>query len=153
MWLVASPDYLARAATLRTVADLVDHDGIPTRTDLDHWMLDDQSIRVRWAISTGNMSVTYDAACPGLGIALVPGFLADAAIAAGRLVRILPESRMDQLEVTALQARSVAPSITVRARGRRTRRVARVAVAAADGPLLSARAMPFADIGRNLRTG
>ncbi len=115
MWLVASPDYLARAATLRTVADLVDHDGIPTRTDLDHWMLDDQSIRVRWAISTGNMSVTYDAACPGLGIALVPGFLADAAIAAGRLVRILPESRMDQLEVTALQARSVAPSITVRA--------------------------------------
>jgi len=41
--------------------------------------------------------------------------LADAAIAAGRLVRILPESRMDQLEVTALQARSVTPSIAVKA--------------------------------------
>jgi hypothetical protein len=36
-------------------------------------------------------------------------------IAAGRLVRILPESRMDQLEVTALQARSAAPSIAVKA--------------------------------------
>jgi hypothetical protein len=36
-------------------------------------------------------------------------------IAAGSLVRILPESRMDQLEVTALQARSAAPSIAVKA--------------------------------------
>jgi len=36
-WLVASPDYLARAGTPRTVADLADHGGILTRTDLDHW--------------------------------------------------------------------------------------------------------------------
>jgi DNA-binding transcriptional LysR family regulator len=115
MWLVASPDYLERAGTPRTVAELANHRGILTRTDLDHWIVDNQSIRVRWHICKGNMLVTYDAVCAGLGIALVPGFLADAVIAAGSLVRVLPESRMDQLEVTALQARSVAPSIAVKA--------------------------------------
>lgn len=115
MWLVASPDYLERAGTPRTVAELANHRGILTRTDLDHWTVDNQSIRIRWHISTGNMSVTYDAVCADLGIALVPGFLADVPIATGSLVRILPESRMDQLEVTALQARPAAPSIAVKA--------------------------------------
>jgi DNA-binding transcriptional LysR family regulator len=115
MWLVASPDYLQRAGTPQTVPELANHRGILTRTDLDYWTIDNQSIRVRWHISTGNMFLTYDAARAGLGIALVPGFLADAPIAAGSLVRILPESRMDQLEVTALHARSVAPSIAVKA--------------------------------------
>ncbi|MGO4740198.1 LysR substrate-binding domain-containing protein [Bosea sp. 2KB_26] len=115
MWLVASPDYLARAGTPRAVAELANHRGILTRSDLDQWTVDNQSIRVRWHISTGNMSVTCHAACAGLGIALVPGFLADAPIAAGSLTRILPEHPMDQLEVTALQARSVTPSIAVKA--------------------------------------
>lgn len=115
MWLVASPDYLERAGTPQTVAELANHRGILTRTDLDHWTVDNQSIRVRWHISTGNMSVTCDAVCAGLGIALVPGFLVDARIAAGSLVRILPECHMDQLEVTALQARSATQSIAVKA--------------------------------------
>jgi DNA-binding transcriptional LysR family regulator len=115
MWLVASPDYLERAGIPQTVAELANHRGILTRTDLDHWTIDNQSIRVRWHISTSNMIVTYDAVCAGMGIGIVPGFLADAPIAAGRLVRILPKSRIDQLEVTALQARSVAPSIAVKA--------------------------------------
>jgi DNA-binding transcriptional LysR family regulator len=61
------------------------------------------------------MLVTRDAVCADLGIALVPGFLADASIAEGSLVRILPKSRLDQLEATALQARSVTPSVAVRA--------------------------------------
>jgi DNA-binding transcriptional LysR family regulator len=115
MRLVASPDYLERAGTPRTVAELANHRGILTRTDLDHWTIDNQSIRVLWHISTGNMLVTRDAVCAGLGITLLPGFLADAPIAEGSLVRILPESRLDQLEATALQARSVTPSVAVKA--------------------------------------
>jgi DNA-binding transcriptional LysR family regulator len=67
---------------------------------------------VRWHISTGNMSVTDGA---GLGIALVPGFMAVAHIADGRLVRILPDNPMDQLEVPALQARAVTPPIAGKA--------------------------------------
>jgi FMN-dependent dehydrogenase len=72
--LVASPDYLERAGTSQTVAELANHRGILTRTDLDHWSIDNQSIRVLWHISTGNMLVTRDAVCAGLGIALVLGF-------------------------------------------------------------------------------
>jgi FMN-dependent dehydrogenase len=72
--LVASPDYLERAGTSQTVAELANHHGILTRTDLDHWSIDNQSIRVLWHISTGNMLVTRDAVCAGLGIALVLGF-------------------------------------------------------------------------------
>jgi DNA-binding transcriptional LysR family regulator len=70
---------------------------------------------VRWHISTGNMSVTDGTACAGLGIALVPGFMAVAHIADGRLVRILPDNPMDQLEVPALQARAVTPPIAGKA--------------------------------------
>jgi DNA-binding transcriptional LysR family regulator len=65
------------------VAELANHRGILTRTDLDHWTIDNQSIRVLWHISTGDMLVTRDAICAGLGIALVPVFLADAPIAEG----------------------------------------------------------------------
>jgi DNA-binding transcriptional LysR family regulator len=115
MRLVASPDYLDRAGTPLTVAELANHRGILTSRDLDHWTIDDQSIRVPWHICTSNMLVTYDAVRAGLGIALVPGFVVDGPIAEGSLVRILPKSRLDQSEATALRARSVAPSITVKA--------------------------------------
>lgn len=114
MRLVASPAYLKRAGTPQTVAELANHRGILTRIDLDHWTIDDQSIRVLWHLCTGNMLVTYDAVCAGLGIAMVPGFMADALIAKGRLVRILPKSRFDQLEVTALQARSVTAPVAIK---------------------------------------
>jgi len=108
MRLVASPDYLKRAGTPRTVAELANHRGILTRADLDHWAIDNQSVRVLWHICTGNMLVTHDAVRAGLGIAIVPGFMADVLVAKGRLVRILPKSRFDQLKVTALQTPSVA---------------------------------------------
>jgi DNA-binding transcriptional LysR family regulator len=75
--LVASRDYpLERAGIPQTVAELANHRGILTRTDLDHWTIDDQPIRVLWYISTGSTLVTSDAVCAGLGIALLPGFLA-----------------------------------------------------------------------------
>ena len=69
MRLVASPDYLERAGTPQTVAELANHRGILTRTDLDHWTIDNQSIRVLWHISTGNMLVTHDAVCAGEPVA------------------------------------------------------------------------------------
>jgi DNA-binding transcriptional LysR family regulator len=105
MRLVASSDYLKRAGTPQTVAELANHRGILTRTDLDHCTIDNRPV----------MLVTRDAVCAGLGIALLPAFLADAPIAEGSLVRILPESRLDHIEATALQARSVAPSAAVKA--------------------------------------
>jgi DNA-binding transcriptional LysR family regulator len=75
--LLASRDYpLERAGIPQTVAELANHRGILTRTDLDHRTIDDQPIRVLWYISTGNMLVTSDAVCAGLGMALLPRFLA-----------------------------------------------------------------------------
>jgi DNA-binding transcriptional LysR family regulator len=70
---------------------------------------------VLWNLSTGNMLVTRDAVCAGMGIALLPAFLAAQPVADGTMVRLLPDSKLDQGEVTALQARSVTPSVAVRA--------------------------------------
>ena len=115
MRLVASPNYLERAGSPQTAAELENHRGILTRPDLNHWTIDNQSIRVSWSISTGNMLLTRDAACAGLGVALLPDYLADGSIAEGSLVRILPKSRLDQVEAMILQARSVTPSVAVKA--------------------------------------
>ena len=51
----------------------------------------------------------------GLGIGLLPAFLADEYISAGRLVPILPEEPLRDGEVHAVWPRSVAPSPAVTA--------------------------------------
>jgi DNA-binding transcriptional LysR family regulator len=115
MMLVASPDYLDRAGAPKVVGELANHRGILTQSHLDHWTIDGRSVRVLWHLSTSNMLVTREAALAGMGITRLPAFLAAPAIADGTLVRVLPESKLDQVAVTALQARSVTPSATVRA--------------------------------------
>ncbi len=115
MMLVASPDYLDRAGVPKGVDELASHRGILTQSHLDHWTIDGRPVRVLWHLSTSNMLVTREAALAGMGITRLPAFLAAPAIADGTLVRVLPKSKLDQVAVTALQARSVTPSVTVRA--------------------------------------
>ena len=113
--LVAAPAYLAARRAPIIPQDLAQHRAILTRTDLDHCEVGGETVRLLWSLSTGNMLVTRDAILQGLGIGLLPAFLADEHISAGRLVPILPEEPLRDGEVHAVWPRSVAPSPAVTA--------------------------------------
>jgi DNA-binding transcriptional LysR family regulator len=113
--LAASPDYLARHGTPRTVDELARHRAVLTRPDLDLWRIGGAELRPRWSASTGDMGVTRDAALAGVGVALLPGFLCDADIAAGDLVAVLPQHALPAMDVTALRPPAVAPTPAVQA--------------------------------------
>jgi DNA-binding transcriptional LysR family regulator len=111
--LAASPAYLERNGTPETVQDLTQAHAVLTRPDLDHWTVGGKTVRVIWCISTGNMLLTCQAACAGLGIARLPSFIADRPLAAGELVQILPDQPIAAREVTALYPRAVTPSVAL----------------------------------------
>ncbi len=95
--LVASPSYLVRAGTPRTPAEL---DGHPCmgywRENADNvWRLvrgsRHETVPMRSRFRANTPDALAEAALCGLGIALLPGYLFRAALADGRLVRVLPE--------------------------------------------------------------
>jgi DNA-binding transcriptional LysR family regulator len=105
--LVAAPHYLARRGTPRHPAELAGHDCLhylrPGETPA--WQFraasDDAStataagthvtVAIRGPFSANNSEVLREAACAGLGVALLPDFSANAALAAGELARVLPQ--------------------------------------------------------------
>ncbi|CAM5764187.1 LysR family transcriptional regulator [Labrys miyagiensis] len=99
-FLVASNDYLARYGTPRSIADLDDHRGIfYTNRGVADWRFvgpgGAQIVRARVALRVNNGEMIRDAALAGLGIALLPAFIAGPVVRAGRLqiidVGIRPE--------------------------------------------------------------
>lgn len=88
--LVASADYLARHGRPAEVADLERHRGIfYTNRGVADWRFrgtaDAVIVRARVALRVNNGDMMRDAAVAGLGIALLPMFVAGAAITAGDL--------------------------------------------------------------------
>jgi DNA-binding transcriptional LysR family regulator len=111
--LAASPAYLKQNGMPETIQDLTHTRAILTRPDLDHWTIGGTTVRLIWCISTGNMMLTCEAACAGLGIAMMPTFVAQDALAAGKLVQLFPDQPIPSLEVTALYPRAVVPSVAL----------------------------------------
>lgn len=100
--LVASRAYLRRAGTPATPAELAVHSCLPylRRGDAPSWSFEPArgkaeriSVAVGGAFSTNNSEALRDAALAGLGIALLPDFSAQADVANGRLVTLLPQWR------------------------------------------------------------
>jgi len=88
--LVASPDYLARHGVPRSVTELNDHYGIVyTNRGAADWRFAGPdgavTVRARSALRVNNGDVMRDAAVAGLGLALLPVFVAGAAVKAGEL--------------------------------------------------------------------
>jgi DNA-binding transcriptional LysR family regulator len=88
--LVASPDYLARHGTPKSPADLHGHRGIfYTNRGVADWRFSGPhgtgNVRGRAALRVNNGDLIRDAALAGIGIALLPIFVAGAEIEAGRL--------------------------------------------------------------------
>jgi DNA-binding transcriptional LysR family regulator len=89
-FLVASPDYLARLGVPNSIADLDGHRGIfYTNRGVADWGFPGPDgatlVRGRTALRVNNGDMMLDAAVAGIGIALLPTFIAGGAIAAGQL--------------------------------------------------------------------
>ncbi|PYE85896.1 LysR family transcriptional regulator [Pseudoroseicyclus aestuarii] len=108
--LCAAPGYLAARPGPRDATDLADHACLPfsgsagrqawrlRATGAEAW----QTVPARGRLSLGSGEALRDAALSGLGIALLPGFLADPEIEAGRLQPVLADHTTEAIAVTAL---------------------------------------------------
>lgn len=101
--LVASPAYLARQGTPRTIDELQSHRGIfYVNRGVADWRFDGRDgalvVRAGVALRVNNGDMMHDAALAGLGIALLPTFIVGASIRSGALqvidagVQAAPES-------------------------------------------------------------
>jgi DNA-binding transcriptional LysR family regulator len=91
--LVASPEYLARCGTPCSLAELDGHRGIfYTNRGVADWRFQGPDgpvlIRARLGLRVNNGDMIRDAAIAGLGIALLPTFIAGPAVAVGTLSTI-----------------------------------------------------------------
>ncbi|TBX81864.1 LysR family transcriptional regulator [Rhizobium laguerreae] len=91
--LCASPDYLARQGIPSSLADLNSHRGIfYTNRGVADWRFQTPDgaivVRAKLALGINNGDMLRDAAVAGLGIALLPAFIAGPAIREGRLAEI-----------------------------------------------------------------
>lgn len=91
----ASPQYLGTHGTPRTPQDLLGHACLhySNLSEREEWTLGGpggpQSVPVRGSFCSNNGEVLCEAAAQGLGIALLPDFIVQDALAEGRLVRVL----------------------------------------------------------------
>ncbi|MBA0448483.1 LysR substrate-binding domain-containing protein [Stenotrophomonas maltophilia] len=105
--LVASPAYLASALALDTPEQLHMHAGLLTARHATRWTLHDADARTvlvepRVAMVGNESQLLIAAAEAGLGITVLPRSLCAAAIAAGRLQRVLPAWHAGEVTTTVL---------------------------------------------------
>jgi DNA-binding transcriptional LysR family regulator len=107
--LVAAPGYVARRGRPAAPNDLSSHQGLAfsSRGRRQSWRFREAkgtwttaSFRSRLRLDSGE--ALRDAAVRGLGIALLPEFLADDDVRAGRLLRLLPDCETKEAEIAAL---------------------------------------------------
>ena len=115
---VASPGYIAARGTPRSMADLGHHVvvvGHPRRT---LWRFDTdegpRDVRVQWQMSAGGMMGLAEAARLGIGVAVLPAYIADPLIASRELVALDLGASPTSAYATALFPRSRTPSAAVR---------------------------------------
>jgi len=96
--LTASPTYLAARGVPMALEDLSEHECLvqPDSSGNATWRLQDaegaeREVHVRGRFNSNAPEVLRKAACAGFGIASLPSILTVSDIAAGRLVRVLPQ--------------------------------------------------------------
>ena len=104
----ASPDYLARRGVPALPQDLTDHEVIGyhhlRNAQIWRFRVNDRVVLppVRCRITLNNGEAMRDMALAGLGIAMLPGFIAAPDLAAGRLVAVLADHATRELPVAAV---------------------------------------------------
>ena len=118
--LVAAPEYLARRGAPSEAADLIGHDVITLRRDLNPeiWTLESDdgakaSVAVTPKIALMDPGLAIDLAVRGLGIGVAPEIYAREALAAGALVPVLPGRRRALMPIHAVypSRRTLAPKV------------------------------------------
>jgi DNA-binding transcriptional LysR family regulator len=98
--LCAAPTYLARRGTPRTVTDLDEHEGVlfPGLAPGGAWTFERDGQRlsatVRARFETDDMDAAHAAVRAGLGVGVLPVYVAADDFRLGRLVRLLPDHRV-----------------------------------------------------------
>ncbi|RJS25822.1 LysR family transcriptional regulator [Corallococcus sp. H22C18031201] len=119
--LCAAPDYVARAGAPRTPADLVHHECLEYayRATPGEWRFrgadgQESVVRVSGRLTASNGELLRVALLKGLGVSLTPSFLIGEDVAAGRLVRLLPEYAPPEVGIHAVYPRGRHLSAKVR---------------------------------------
>ncbi|TDK39552.1 LysR family transcriptional regulator [Rhizobium deserti] len=99
--LLASPDYLERFGTPRSLKELETHRGIfYTNRGVSDWRFETEDgpilVRARPAAVVNNGDMLRDAAIAGLGLAMLPTFIAGAAVREGLLQEVVLEHKPAQ---------------------------------------------------------
>lgn len=101
--LYASPDYLARHGTPRTVEELAGHRAVMLPRDSSrYWPLVGENITCQSVLSCNNITFAREAVMAGAGIAGLPVMICGAAVETGQLVELLPEARLTVGELYAV---------------------------------------------------
>jgi DNA-binding transcriptional LysR family regulator len=107
--LCASPDYLQKYGEPKTPADLVNHKciGYTYAANGDQWVLKDDnnqehSVKTSFVMHANNGDTIRAAALAGTGICRCPTFLSGADLREGKLVRVLPDFHLPDIDVLAL---------------------------------------------------
>lgn len=105
---VASPDYLERAGTPKDIHDLRQHEVLRYShvADAEMWQFRrdgrNHVVPVSGRMVLNNGEALRDMAVAGLGLVMVPHFIAAKALADGRLLALLPEYETRRLPVMAV---------------------------------------------------
>lgn len=107
--LVASPDYLKTAPVLETPADLQQHACmLYSFTQNNTWPLEkngqDYPVKISPVITSNNPEVLLEAAIAGMGITIMPTFIAYEAIRSGQLQTVLNDYTLLNLDIHAVYA-------------------------------------------------
>lgn len=120
MLVCASPAYLAQHGTPHHPDDLARHNCLGYRYDprRDDWQFESAdgpaAVHVRGSLQSNNGDALLAAALHGVGIVLLPSFIAGPDVASGRLVALLPGHRVPELVIHALYPHSRHLSAKVR---------------------------------------
>lgn len=98
-YLVAAPAYLANRDAPKCATDLQRHDCVlfSYGSTRQVWNVDGESVRVSGTYRTNSSLAQHEAVRSGLGISLFPYFQVEDDIRSGRLVRLLPNSKMEPI--------------------------------------------------------
>lgn len=110
-WLVVvAPAYLAENGTPHLPRDLEKHRCLVTGIEpVHHWILESKTstktIKISGIAISNLTTITHDSVLGGLGISLLPEYIVANDLAAGRLVRLLPEYKTKQRWLYAIYPR------------------------------------------------
>lgn len=121
LWVVASPDYLARRGVPQQPRDLSEHEWIALSLVGAPWtrtfVLDEggsATVRLRGAISVSTTSAMLGLVRAGVGIGDFPHSIVREDVAKGRLARILPDYALPRLHLYAAYPGSASPPAKTR---------------------------------------